>query len=402
MVNPLSFLHTSDWHLGKKLFKESRLEEQQHFLQWLLLEGKRLNPDVLIIAGDIFDSPIPPTEALEAYFNFLKEWTNQNPKSAIIITAGNHDSGHFLEAPKSWLKDKNVHVFGYLAEHQVVSINKNGIDYNFHSFPYFRSSEVYKIVKNFPGFDEQQWEDDDNYAVSLLEQIFQQDIKPGKNILISHHAFGPFSSSKSEQVISFAGSSSIPVSVYKEHYDYIALGHIHKFQKIGSNPPAYYPGSPIPFRFSESNDKFIIHGEFCQDGLKLTPLKIPLLKLLYHVELSDKNIHSQLQQKKDELLALNCPIFLMVRINLSQPLYKTNNDIEEVFKNSNITVLSTQLIFTQDVGSSDAIHNDIYSGDIASTFKHYYTQKTGCEKIPEHLEIEFNNLLNTISGHDES
>ena len=116
-------LHTSDWHLGKKLYRLSRIEEQKLFLNWLSDLIITENIDALFIAGDIFDTPNPPSNALKIYFQFLKNVTD-NSHCHIYIIAGNHDSGRFLEAPSGLLEDHRVTVIGQLIQSDGIDLDR--------------------------------------------------------------------------------------------------------------------------------------------------------------------------------------------------------------------------------------------------------------------------------------
>jgi exonuclease SbcD len=391
-MSELTFIHTSDWHLGKRLFREERLEEQKAFLSWLIEQGKNSKADALIIAGDIFDTPIPPTEALESYFSFLKQWHEALPDSHIFVLAGNHDSGRFLEAPRPWLQQSNIYIVGNIDQFSTVSLKE---DFHFHLLPYFRNSEFYKIAKNLKGFNENRWEEDEEYPTQLLKQLLKEKIKKGKNILISHHAFGPFSSSPSEQSITFSGKNTIPTEVYKDSFDYIALGHIHKYQKIGSTPPAYYSGSPIPFRFSESNEKKIILGSFKKDVLSLETIDIPLQKELHIVELDSKNPLEILEGKKIELEKLDKEIFLLVRVKMKSPISGINDQIQQAFKGTRIKVLNIQLHFEQ-IDQSSNKESIIATQSLDDIFKQFYKIKTGDENPSQSILSEFQELTKRI------
>ena len=106
-------IHTSDWHLGKKLFGKSRLPEQKQFLEWLIKTALEQEVHYFVIAGDIFDTPKPSDEALKLYFSFLNDCSLN--KIEVFIISGNHDSGHFLEAPKEFLNFQNIFVNGKLS-----------------------------------------------------------------------------------------------------------------------------------------------------------------------------------------------------------------------------------------------------------------------------------------------
>ena len=108
----MKLLHTADWHLGQTFFEYDRRDEHIRFLNWLREQLRELDIDVLLIAGDIFDSPNPSAESQRLYYTFLREVTQENPSLQIIIIAGNHDSAARLEAPNPLLEGMNVSVRG--------------------------------------------------------------------------------------------------------------------------------------------------------------------------------------------------------------------------------------------------------------------------------------------------
>jgi len=107
----MKILHTSDWHLGRTLYGRKRYEEFEAFLNWLagLIDDEDV--DVLLVAGDVFDNSTPSNRAQELYYRFLCR-VAASPKRHVVVTAGNHDSPSFLNAPKELLKFLNVHVVG--------------------------------------------------------------------------------------------------------------------------------------------------------------------------------------------------------------------------------------------------------------------------------------------------
>ncbi|MCD4810422.1 MAG: exonuclease subunit SbcD, partial [Methanosarcinales archaeon] len=107
----MRILHTSDWHIGKKIYGEDRLDEYARFLDWLLETIIDRNVDVLLVSGDVFDSSMPPARATDLYYRFLFNLYGQTRTHAIII-AGNHDSAVRLAAPGQFLKMARMHVVG--------------------------------------------------------------------------------------------------------------------------------------------------------------------------------------------------------------------------------------------------------------------------------------------------
>ena len=120
----MKIIHTADWHLGQTFYGYERKKEHALFLDWLYAILKERAADVLLIAGDLFDTPNPSAEAQRMYYHFLKRVTAENPELQIIVTAGNHDSAARIEAPAPLLESINVFVSG------VVHYNGEDIDYD--------------------------------------------------------------------------------------------------------------------------------------------------------------------------------------------------------------------------------------------------------------------------------
>ena len=108
----MRIIHTADWHLGQTFYSFERANEHRIFLEWLENILKERNTDLLLIAGDIFDSPNPSAEAQRMLYGFLTKVTTESPTLKVVITAGNHDSAARLEAPNPLLSSFNTHVSG--------------------------------------------------------------------------------------------------------------------------------------------------------------------------------------------------------------------------------------------------------------------------------------------------
>jgi exonuclease SbcD len=140
----MRIIHTSDWHLGKKLFKLDRAEEHSRFLDWLLKILIQKNIDLLLVSGDVFDTPTPPHAALEMFYNFLHQ-VSVKTKTQTLIIAGNHDSGLLLEAPAKILQNHRVKVWGKLSpkiEDHWTEIDIKGASLEICAIPFFRSYEL--------------------------------------------------------------------------------------------------------------------------------------------------------------------------------------------------------------------------------------------------------------------
>lgn len=395
----LKILHTSDLHLGKKLFKVDRLHEQEKFLNWLVQISKQEKIDVLIIAGDIFDTPSPSHDAVKIYFSFLNKMSELENTQTLII-AGNHDSRSFIQAPNEILAKNNIRVWGELMsnplEHKY-SIRKDNENYVFYALPYFRSVDFLKWHQYYfndaiPSNDSEREE----AFLNTLEQ-FLKTSKDEKNIFIGHHLFGPYSLAGSEQAISLSGLDSIPISFF-EGFDYMALGHIHKYQKISNSIPAYYSGSPYPLRFSERQQKKINVITFSNETCDITPIEIPQTRKLYELNTTAKTIDRDLDvfleaEEKNEFSN-----FIAINVTVTEPTAGLSDFVRAKLKNS-----QTELIYLKNVLKNEStlaipsLNNDL---TIEELFSEYYQSKFDNTKIPKKVLNEFHKLLLEKAGHE--
>ncbi len=396
------FFHTSDWHLGKKLFKESRLPEQEAFLSWLLVQIKKEKPNVLCISGDIFDTPHPSSEAQALYYGFLKEAVSEN-ELEIFIISGNHDSGRFLEAPIPFLKDQSIHIVGSLeGQKRTYSYHREGVSY--HLFPYFRSHELYNYARtNFPeelGAIEKA--DATSETIGLLNKLVDSlfEFKEGqKNVLLAHHLFGNGELSGSELGLSLSGLESIPLSLLKERFDYVALGHLHNHQYLSrTDPIVCYSGSPISFRFSERKNKKMNMVSLENQNLEVEELAIPVFRQLYELKLTPENYKENLLELVKNQSEEKLESFLEVQIKSNIPLKGISDEIRSLIEQSPIKLLSLQ---TKITGHKEADKEMRDSKDISAEelFEQFYLNKyEGENNLPIELKNLFNDLLTEARG----
>jgi exonuclease SbcD len=253
----MKVLHTSDWHLGQNFMGKSREDEHSLFFNWLVDTIKKEDIDVLIVAGDIFDTGTPPNYALEMYYNLLGKLSSIG-RIYIIITAGNHDSVSTLKAPKKLLESFNTYVItsGNEDENELIEIHKDddlvGV---ICAVPFLRDSVVRKAMSGQSSKDKE---------FSLNEGIKKHynDLQKcatkltlGKDIPIiatGHLTTVGSKLSDSERDIYIGGSLEIESNFFGSSFDYVALGHLHINQKVSSEN-VRYSGSPIALSFSEAS-----------------------------------------------------------------------------------------------------------------------------------------------------
>ncbi len=267
----MRILHTSDWHLGQHLMANDRKLEHEKFLNWLI-DYLSNNPiDVLIVAGDIFDSGTPPNYALRLYYDFLHR-IRDTQCSQVLIIGGNHDSVSNLHAPRELLKLFNIQVIGGISgeinkhhEDEIVVV-KDAADLPIGiicAVPFLRDRD---IRRSMPGetYEEKSrallegvkrhYQEVKNRAIQLRDHLTGDTRKIP--LIATGHLFASGGQISDGIRDIYVGSlSEIDASSFPDEFDYVALGHLHKPQKVGGCEHIRYSGSPIPLSFSEVGAK---------------------------------------------------------------------------------------------------------------------------------------------------
>ena len=235
-------VHTADWHLGARLVDFDRHDEQAAFLDWLLEQLKELQPDALIVAGDIFDGATPPQEALSLYYRFLAR-LSEAVRCRTIILGGNHDSPATLHAPRDILAASRP---DQLAD-AIVEFDEVVVC----AVPYLRQRDLLTAA---PGESMQAVADAIRTALAdYYRKLYTaaRTIAGDRLIVCTGHltAVG-HQSSPSERPIQIGNLGAVESSCF-EGFAYTALGHIHRPQAVGQNESIRYAGAPIPLSFAE-------------------------------------------------------------------------------------------------------------------------------------------------------
>jgi len=370
----MKILHTSDWHLGKKLFRLDRTHEHQLFLDWIIHFIITEDVDLLMIAGDIFDVPTPPHQSLEIFYEFLYRLSLET-KAYCCIIAGNHDSGQLIDAPSKILEHHRISVWGRLstdANQHWKRICLKGETIDLCAIPFFRS---YELLPNGEGV-----------IIEALKKYFTRD-KVYPQILMLHHIAGKFESTGSEQVVSLSGIDSIPTELLKL-FDYVALGHIHKAQKIAPN--AFYSGSPLPMRFSETQKKSMRLIEVKNGQLSSQEFLIPEWRK-FHL------IKTNLKEWKKDIAHLSTSSTLTsmaeVQIDLDEPIVGLIDQIKTDLKEKNIELLSFIPNYQIKELRSQS-KQKIFELGLPDIFEEFYKQKyPESKQLPNEVKSDFIELI---------
>lgn len=337
----MKILHTSDWHLGQSFMGKSRQEEHQAFLTWLMQTIEKEMVDTLIVAGDIFDTATPPNYALELYYNFLTQLSSHCKN--IIITAGNHDSIATLKAPKQLLKALNIHLIasGDADENEIVSIynSEDELEGIICAVPFLRD---YVVRQSYSGETINDKENSLSHGIkehynALYKKALE--LTKGKDIPIiatGHLTAVGSKTSESEREIYIGGTLDIGSDFLAKDFDYVALGHLHINQKVGSEH-VRYSGSPIPLSFSESqSQKKVNLITFNKKKIQVKELDIPLFRPLLVIEGDVDSIIKKLEAIEDK------STWIEIHINDVNP-FLANQTIREKAEELELILLAVKI-----------------------------------------------------------
>lgn len=276
----MRIFHTSDWHLGKMLGDWDRTEDFVFFLDWLLQKIEERRPDVLLIAGDVFDVSMPPIAAQRLYYDFL-ERAAATPVSAVVVTAGNHDSQSFLSASAEVLRSVRTIVAGSTPEEQSIVVR----DREGHpiaavaAVPFLKEGEVRKGLALGDSLDELALYEagiEARYSLAhekLLQAMEREGVENLPKIAMGHlYLRDSIPMERREKVLSDPQVGSIrmaDLSRLGSDWDYVALGHLHKAGKLDGVVLARYSGVPISLDLKHQDYPHqIVEVNFTETGVE--------------------------------------------------------------------------------------------------------------------------------------
>ena len=265
----MRILHTADWHLGKSLEGQSRMDEQEEFLNDFVDIVEENNIDLIIIAGDVYDNSNPPARAEKMFYDTLKKLSRNGERLTLVI-AGNHDSPERLVAAGPLARDhgiimvgtpKTVVPCGEYGKHKVldsgegfIEIEMNGEKSVILTVPYPSEKRLNEIIYDGMDDEEEKAESYSDRIFALFNSLKKHYKKDTINLVVSHLFAMGSEESGSERSIQLGGTYIVNGSCFPEEAQYIALGHVHKPQIVpGTNKRARYCGSPIHYNKKEIN-----------------------------------------------------------------------------------------------------------------------------------------------------
>lgn len=296
----MKILHTADWHLGKRLYRHELTDDHLRFLDWLSETIEERQIDVLVIAGDIFDTTNPNDGSMQLYYQFL---TRMLPlQRRIIITGGNHDSASKLNAPRDLLHHLNIHVVGCTSGNcaeEVLRLADGSADLLVAAVPYLRDGDLRQSISG------QTYEDRVEAVRMGIRNHYQRiadhcrSLYTDVPVLAMGHLYvnGVTVSESEREIHTVGGQAAFASEHFPDGFDYVALGHIHVPQRVGSGETVRYSGSPIPLSFGErDNHHQVLELTFNNGKLRtVESLAVPRFRSLRQVMGSLDEVRDRLE-----------------------------------------------------------------------------------------------------------
>jgi len=343
----MKVLHTSDWHLGQSFFTQSRKQEHQAFLTWLLEQVSRHQVDAVIVAGDIFDTGTPPSYAREMYNQFVVDLHRAN--CALLILGGNHDSVAVLNESRQLLSQLNTFVVastGVPEDDQILELHSQNRAPGavVCAIPFIRPKDVLQSNAGETGAEKRQalGEAIKQHYQRIYDKARARANELGVPVIATGHltALGVSQSESVRDIYigtleGFAADGFPPA-------DYIALGHIHRPQKVAGRETIRYSGSPIPLSFDELSkpkEVLLVHFEG-RELQSVSPLEIPRFQPMQVIR---GNV-AQIEQTISEIGQSEQTQWLCVEVDTDEYLTDLQNRIQQVAQQANVEVLQLKRV----------------------------------------------------------
>lgn len=400
----MKILHTADWHLGKRLDRFSRLEEQVLVMNEIVQIADEQNVDLVLIAGDLFDNFNPGVEAAELFYKTLKR-LSLNGKRPVIAISGNHDSPSLINAPDPLARECGIILIGHPkaeiipfgteyfnithSKEGFIELKIDGIDFPIRILhtpfaneirlkEYFgenKEEEINKVLS-------QEWKNladqfCDDAGVNLLTAHLYMN-KRGTEILEEPEGEKPIKIGNADLIF----SDSIP-----EQIQYTALGHLHGFQNIGTKEkPVIYSSSPLCYSFSEAGQTKYVSIIDAEPGKTVSYEK----KLLKSGRALVRKTFSSIEDTV-QWLGENPNTF--IELTLESETFLTADERRLIYQSHNGIVHLIPKVRNLELGENQT-HEINLSQDIDLLFKDYFKSKNGGQEANEELMNLFNEILN--------
>jgi len=364
----MRIIHTADWHLGQSFHGQERHEEHRAFLDWLVEILATHQVDALLVAGDVFDVVNPSLRAQQLLYDFIVRAHRRCPDLTLVLIAGNHDSGSRIELPAPLMQHLRTHALGRVrfiddgaldSDRLLVPLTDAQGDVRAWclALPFLRPAEITgrgrASKEAAAGVDEParvQADTGDDYVASV-ERVHRELIaaardkrEPGQALIAMSHAHlrGAAVSEASERPIVIGGEESLSASLFPEDIDYVALGHLHRAQRVGDER-IRYSGSPLPLDFSEVDYPHqVLMVDVGDDAAHVETIGVPravAMQRLGPATLDDILLEIEALPARDQAGPVERWDWLEITVRLEAPMPELRSRIEQALTDRAVRLL---------------------------------------------------------------
>ncbi len=400
----MKILHTSDWHLGRTLYsKKERQNEHSAFLNWLLTTIKENAIDVLLIAGDVFDTASPSSSSQKMYYDFLVQVRNSECKNVVVV-GGNHDSPSFLNAPRDILAALNVSVIGNATENiedEIISIEdgaKNPVMIVC-AVPFLRERDISRFAEKENYADRSKRINESikkHYeTIAKLAEKRKKDSKKNLPIVAMGHLSvvgGKRNEDDGVRETYIGNVEAISSDIFPETFDYVALGHYHIPSVIKNH--IRYCGSPIPMGFGEAGQKKCVYIIDFKDEKTIETIEIPNFQRLESI-VGDKEF---IAERLTELRKENISVWVEIIYKGEAIFPDFSAWINEQTANTNIEVLKLQnRQYLNNVLTTDDTINSLEELNVFDVFDTLLAKSTHPEAQKNELKATYKEVVTSLN-----
>ena len=401
----MKILHTADWHLGQKFIHSDREQEHILALEWLIEVIKKEKIELLIVAGDVFDIGSPPNYAQKLYYGFFKALLATGCEHCVVI-GGNHDSPSMLNAPKELLDIFNITVVSAATDNlqdEIIEIKaKNGdLKMVVAAVPFLRDRDLKAASMEETAFEKAEQIKLGIYKhYQNMAEICEKYTKTP--VIATGHLFAKGAQSSDKQDNIYVGNlENISAEQFSSVFDYVALGHIHRAQKLGERENVRYSGSLIPLSFSEVQDiKSVTVVDFEEKKIKkIEVLDIPVFRKL-------KLFRGTLEEVKEKLSKHNVRLLLNknklrtwaeIQIESDTILPNLDSQLTDFVKDMYLDILKLRIVRSQEKQSKTVfIHQNLKDMSELDVFQKRLESVEESERVG--LLESFRELLETVKS----
>lgn len=380
----MRLFHISDLHIGKQLYGYNLLEDQKYILGQILEEIRKQKPDVLLIAGDIYDKPVPGADAVSLFDWFLTEISYMEPVVFVMLISGNHDSPKRMDFASRILMRHNIYIAGCAPQKPEESICRVTLQdaygpVHFYLLPFVKPGylrELFSEEENESYVNESRKTGRNEYDIYFEKLLERESFNmKERNVLLSHQFFVPAGDSveRSDSETITVGLTDNIDTVHLKVFDYVALGHIHRGQRCGK-PYYRYCGTPMPYSVSEGKDtKSITLVTLHEKGEKPVVETIPLkpVRGIRSLQGTKQQLISQAMAEKGELPFLDD--FVSITVTDEDPGRYIREELSEHF--SHILEIRFDNAFTR--AMSKVQMGESFSKDFLKMFENFFEMQNG-------------------------